>query len=363
MNIKALALISAVLLLSLAPHATTGDKIKQIAEEYLDDRDNAGLAVAVISGGKESIYTSGTANKSTGAAIDTSSIFEIGSITKIFTGIMLADEVVNGRMKLEDNITKYIPARSDAALQVTMLHLSTHSSGAPRLADNFWSSVKDKENPYASYGEKELYDYLDNMKLNTAPGTRYSYSNVGTGILGNILCRQYGSSYESLVQEKVCKPFGMHSTKMTLTSKDEHLATGYSKGKAMSNWDFQDATAGQGALRSSITDMMRFMRHNLKPSGDLEAAIKLAQETHFTDQRTGQMMGLGWHKGWFYDQRYLEHTGGTGGYRSFIGLLPGTNTGVVVLSNSDNDVAAIGLEILKIAAAQEKENRKTIVAN
>jgi CubicO group peptidase (beta-lactamase class C family) len=364
MKITALTLLSAVSLLSLTPPATTKDKVTGIAESYLANSDNAGLSIAIISGGKESIYTFGSADRSTGAPVDTSSIFEIGSITKVFTGIMLANEVVHNRMDLNDNIAHYIPAHSDAAQQVTMLQLSTHSSGAPRLADNFWPSVKNERNPYASYGEKELYAYLENMKLVTEPGTRYSYSNVGAGILGNILCKQYGTSYESLVTGKVCSPFGMSHTKMTLTAEDrKHLARGYSKGKEMSNWDFQDATAGQGALRSNIMDMMSFMRNNLKPSGDLEPAIRLAQQTHFTDQKTGQMMGLGWHKGWFYDQHYLEHTGGTGGYRSFIGLLPGTNTGVVVLSNSDKDVARIGLEILKIAAAQEKENRKIIVAN
>lgn len=364
MKISTLALISAVSLLSLTPPATMKDEVKNIASNYLDDNDNQGLAIGIISGGQETVYTFGTADKKKGTAVDTNSVFEIGSITKVFTGIMLADEVVNGRMQLNDNIAHYLPGHSEATQQVTMLQLSTHSSGAPRLADNFWSSVKDEGNPYASYGEKDLYAYLDHMKLNTAPGTHYSYSNVGAGILGNILCKQYGVSYEALVTKKVCEPFGMDHTSTKLNEYAKaHLAKGYSKGIEMNNWDFQDATAGQGALRSNIMDMMSFMRHNLQPSGELEAAMKLAQQTHFTDPKSGQQMGLGWHKGWFYDQPYFEHTGGTGGYRSFIGMIPGTNTGVVVLSNSDNDVAAAGIELLKLAAKHEKDNRKTIVVN
>lgn len=361
---QAIALICAALFLSLTGPRTLEDQVENIAATHLNSSENPGLAIGIISGGEESIYAFGTKEMNGKSRIDANSIFEIGSITKVFTGIMLADEVINGRMQLTDNIARYLPVGSDAAQRVNMLQLSTHSSGAPRLADNFWSSVSDNGNPYASYSERELYSYLENMKLRGTPGTHYSYSNVGTGILGNILCKQYGTSYEELVKKKVCEPCGMTSTVMNIPSKETaNLAKGHSKGRVVNNWDFQDATAGQGALRSSVKDMMSFMRHNLSPSGELEAAINLASQTHFTDNRTGQMMGLGWHIGWFNEHKYLEHTGGTGGYRSFIGLIPGTNTGVVVLGNSDNDVAAIGLKLLEAAAKNEKDNRKTIVAN
>lgn len=366
MKIKAFALFSAAAFLSLTGPTSSrmDDGAAVIANRYLSNPGNTGIAIAIISGGEEKIYCFGNSNKATGDVIDSNSLFEIGSITKVFTGIMLADEVVKGNMQLTDNIAQYLPVKSDAAKQVNMMQLSTHSSGVPRLADNFWPSVKDDKNPYASYGEKDLYSFIDNMKLRTEPGTHYSYSNVGTGILGNILCRQNETSYEALVKEKVCAPCGMTNTTITLSDVDKaHLATGYSKGEAVRSWDFQDATAGQGALRSNIKDMMSFMRYNLKPEGQLKQAMQLAAQTHFTDGKSGQRMGLGWHLGSFYGEHYLEHTGGTGGYRSFIGLVPGTNTGVVVLSNSDNDVAAIGIELLKMAAEHEKEIRKTIVSN
>ena len=364
MKIQALALLSAFSFLSLTPPSTMESGVKEIAYSYLRNSENAGLAIGIISGGAESTWCFGSCNKERGIRVDTNSVFEIGSITKVFTGIMLADEVVSQRMKLDDKIYSYIPSQSPAAQQVSLLQLSTHSSGAPRLADNFWSSVQDNKNPYAGYSEKELYAYLNTMRLNTTPGTRYSYSNVGTGILGNILCKQYGTSYEALVKKKVCQPLGMNNTTIKFSDfHKKHLATGHSKGEAVQNWDFQDATAGQGALRSTLSDMMKFMRYNLRPEGNLKQAAELASQVHFTDHKTGQKMGLGWHIGWFYEHKYLEHTGGTGGYRSFLGMIPGTNTGVIILSNSDNDVSAIGLKILEIAAEQEKNNRKTIVAN
>lgn len=364
MKIQALALLSAVTFLSLAPAPTMKTKVKDIAQSYLDDSENAGLAIGIISGGEELMMCFGSANKATGTLVDTNSVFEIGSITKVFTGIMLADEVIQQRMQLDDKLYTYIPSQSEAAQQISLVQLSTHSSGAPRLADNFWATCKDTKNPYACYGEKELNAYLDEMKLKSVPGTRYSYSNVGTGILGNILCKQHGTSYENLVKKRVCEPLKMDHT--TITFSDFHkrnLATGYSQGKPVGNWDFLDATAGQGALRSTLSDMMKFMRYNLEPNGELKEAAELASQVHFTDKRSGQMMGLGWHIGGFNGQKYLEHTGGTGGYRSFLGIIPGTDTGVIVLSNSDNDINATGLEILKLAVEHEKKNRKTIVSN
>jgi serine-type D-Ala-D-Ala carboxypeptidase/endopeptidase len=366
MKVKAFALtlLSAAMFLSLTPTVTMESEVKNAAHGYLRDPENTGLAIGIISGGNETTLCFGQSCKATGARVDTNSVFEIGSITKVFTGIMLADEVINQRMKLDDKIYTYIPSKSDAAQQVSLLQLSTHSSGAPRLADNFWASVKDKKNPYASYSEKELYAYLDNMQLRSTPGTRYSYSNVGTGILGNILCKQYRTSYEALVKKKVCQPLYMNNTTIQFSDfHKKHLTTGYSKGEAVQNWDFQDATAGQGALRSTLSDMMKFMRFSLQPHGELQPAAELASQVHFIDNKTGQRMGLGWHIGWFNEHKYLEHTGGTGGYRSFLGIIPGTNTGVIVLSNSDNDVSSIGLQVLKIAAEHEKNNRKTVVAN
>lgn len=364
MKVQALALLSAVTFLSLAPAATMKTKVKDIAYSYLGNSENAGLAVGIISGGEEMTMCFGSANKAKGIGIDTNSVFEIGSITKVFTGIMLADEVVKQRMSLDDKLYSYLPSKSEAARQVSLVQLSTHSSGAPRLADNFWETCKDSKNPYACYGDKELGSYLDHMKLYSTPGTHYSYSNVGAGILGNILCRKNETSYESLVKQRVCEPLGMNNTTITFSSfHKKHLATGYSKGKPVQNWDFLDATAGQGALRSTLADMMKFMRYNLKPDGELKPAAELASQVHFTDRESGQMMGLGWHIGWFDGYKYLEHTGGTGGYRSFIGLIPGTNTGVVVMSNSDNDVTKAGIQILKLAAEHEKKHRKTIVSN
>ena len=333
------------------PDKQLESKIDAIVMKYLSNPENAGLSIGIIKEGKEITYCYGQKNKLTGQKIDSNSIFEIGSITKLFTSLIFAEEIRKGEIRAEDKLCDCFPAGviSEACSQINLLQLSTHSSGLPRLADNFWSSVYDHNNPYISYSDKKLYSYLSSAKPAFLTGSHYNYSNVGAGILGFILSIKKEISYESLVNEYVCTPFDMNNTCIRLNNDQLlNLASGHSKGNVVKNWDFQDATAGQGALRSNITDMIKFMRYNLYPEQSvLSDAIIYAQKIHFKDYMTGMQTGLGWHIGRFNNEKYLEHTGGTGGYRSFIGICPQSKMGVIVLSNSDNGVAELGIEILK----------------
>ncbi|MDQ3190013.1 MAG: serine hydrolase [Bacteroidota bacterium] len=326
-------------------------KIKILATKYLSNPENAGISIGIVSENNELNFSHGIKNKLTSELVDSNSIFEIGSITKIFTSLILAQEVIQGKLDLQEKISHCFPGKliSNECSEINLLQLATHSSGLPRLADNFWPAVQDRKNPYESYSEHYLLEYLTTAKPYNKIGTRYNYSNVGAGLLGYVLCQKNKSSYEKLVHELVCSPFGMNNTNVLLKSTQlNDLALGHSKGKVVKNWDFQDATAGQGALRSNIVDMNKFVKHNLDPKKSaLFEAINFTQQLHFKDSSSGMKMGLGWHIGSFYNEKYLEHTGGTGGYRSFIGICPESKIGVVILSNSDNDVSALGIEILK----------------
>jgi serine-type D-Ala-D-Ala carboxypeptidase/endopeptidase len=265
--------------------------------------------------------------------------------------MILAGEVNKGSCSFDDRIGSCFnfPV-SQSCSGITLRQLATHSSGLPRLADNFWPSVRDQKNPYISYSDKELKKYLSSAVPAHAPDTRYDYSNFAFGLLGYYLCMKNGISYDQLVQEKICSVSGMKNTGMTADFlKFHHMATGYSYGLPVKNWDFQDVTAGQGALRSDISDMIIFMDIHLNPSQSvLHKEIVLTQQQYFRDRNSNMRTGLGWHIGTFYGEKYLEHTGGTGGFRSFIGMCPESGTGVVILSNSDNDVSGLGLDILKL---------------
>ncbi|HET6244205.1 MAG: beta-lactamase family protein [Bacteroidetes bacterium] len=326
-------------------------RINSLVEKYLSNPENAGLCIGVVKGDKEMCFCYGQKNKFTQAAVDSNSIFEIGSITKIFTSLILAQEVERGKMNLKDKLSDYFPGGliSKDCSEINLLQLASHSSGLPRLADNFWSSVGDKKNPYCDYSEKYLLNYLTLAKPYYKIGTRYNYSNVGCGLLGFVLCRNMQSSYQELVNENVCSPLGMKNTSVNINNLQLlNLASGHSKGSVVKNWDFQDATAGQGALKSNVLDMIKFIRNNLYPDqSPFNGAIRQTQQIHFIDSMNGIQTGLGWHLGYFSNEKYLEHTGGTGGYRSFLGIIPESKIGIVVLSNSDNDVSVLGKQILK----------------
>lgn len=323
-----------------------------IADNYLADPVNKSISIGVIKGNEQFTFCYGnTCESAPFTQASPYSVYEIGSITKVFTGILLAQEVNAGRMNLDDAIAKHLESVSEKPElnNITLKQLATHSSGLPRLATNFWNCVKDPGNPYAGYSEDDLKSFLKNIELEFPVGSSYHYSNVGMGLLGWLISKERGSSYESLVQERITGKIGMDHTAATLNDlQKRNLSTGFSKGKAVKSWDFQNCTSGQGSLRSNLMDMLKFAKLNLHPGADeLGEAVRSSQEVHFTDPETHQKMGLGWHIGGFNGQKYLEHTGGTGGYRSFIGIVPGSDIAVIVLSNSDKDVAEAGLKVLE----------------
>lgn len=352
-NKRVLLLVLLTTLLSFKSDKEAEFEITKVVLQYLDDPFNYGLSIGVISGDKEFIYCFGTADEKNGSKINPNSVFEIGSITKVFTAILLAAEVENKRMDLNESIFSYFPG-IEKKTDISLLNLATHTSGFPRLADNFWSTVKDRSNPYMNYSDQDLRNYMSGYTLKSKPGTHYDYSNFGVGLLGSILSRQHKTSYEQLVQHTICQPWGLKSTFIYPdASQKKQLVSGHSAGRVVPGWYFQEATAGQGALRSSINDMLLFLKLNIFPEKCLSAnVILLTQQEHFYERENGRKMGLGWHIGNFNKEKYLEHTGGTGGYRSFIGLTPESKTGIVILSNSNNDVSAIGIEILKILKSQ-----------
>lgn len=332
-------------------------KIEVIANEFLQKEGTESLSIGIIQGEKEFTFCFGNSCKSSSTPASPESVYEIGSITKVFTGILFADEILKGKLNANDKLVSKLGRYGDKTLTgITLKHLATHSSGLPRMASNFWNCVKDPGNPYAGYSEEDLNSYLRNVNLVHPVGSRYLYSNVGMGILGWVISKENAKPYEELLKERVISPLGLTNTSATLSSEmKRNLAKGYAEGKEMQNWDFQNCTSAQGSLRADMHDMLKFAKANLNPeSTSLGDAIRLAQEVHFTDQDNGRNMGFGWHIGGFYGHKYLEHTGGTAGYRSFIGLIPERKIAVIILSNSDKDVAHTGIKILEhIASGNE----------
>ncbi len=282
---------------------------------------------------------------------DGRTLFEIGSIGKVFTGILLADMVERGEVRLDQPVAELLPPGVDVPArngrQIRLVDLSTHSSGLPRMPDNF--SPGDPGNPYKDYTTTQLYDFLRRHELRRDVGADFEYSNVGVGLLGHALALRAGTSYEGLVTTRILQPLGMTSTKVTLSPADvARLAPGHSSsGEPVPNWDLSEALAGAGGLRSTADDMLAFLAANLSTDNEtLGKAMRRAQTIHFTGAG-GQQGGLGWGMSMLKGERQvLTHTGGTGGYLTFVAVDPARRLAVVVLRNQIANSSRIGLHLL-----------------
>src|SRR5437762_5105440 len=226
--------------------------IQAILKERVDSRRAAGIVVGILDGGGRRLVASGSGPA--GAPLDGDTVFEIGSVTKVFTSSLLADMVRRGEVKLEDSISKYLPASvrlpSRNGKEITLLDLATQTSALPRLPGNL--APQDPQYPYAGYTVEQLYVFLSHYTLTRDIGEKYEYSNLGVGLLGHVLARKAGMSYEELVTKRILEPLGMKDTAITLSaSMRARLAPGHDAGGApVPTWDLP-VLAGAGALRST----------------------------------------------------------------------------------------------------------------
>lgn len=323
------------------------DEIEQGLETHIDK----GLLVGIIDGERRQIISLGQAAKPNGHAIDPNSIFEIGSISKTFTGLLLADMVQSGVVKLDDAVVKYLPKGVKMPMrngqQITLLDLATHRSGLPRLPDNILP--KDMNNPYEDYTVRDMYNFLSRYKLPRDIGVEAEYSNLGMGLLGHVLALKAGMTYEELVKQIVLLPLGMNDSGIGLNKQQlTRFTTGHgAAGDAVAHWDLP-TLAGAGALRSTGNDMMKYLVVNMGGSALVLAdVIKLSHEIKREFGSPQMQIGLAWITKINAEQKITWHNGGTGGYRSFIGFDKKAGRGVFVLSNSQDDVDAIGWAILE----------------
>ncbi len=328
-------------------HFPSDEDIRKVARQAGTIAGEVGIVIGVLEAdGSRRVIAVGD------APYNGRTLFEIGSITKVFTGILLAEMAERGEVRVEQPIAELLPADvvvpSRNGRQIRLVDLSTHSSGLPRMPDNF--NPGDAGNPYVDYTVARLYDFLRRHELRRDIGVEAEYSNVGVGLLGHALARRAGTSYEALVTSRILAPLGMTATKITLSFADiAKLAPGHNaNGRKVANWDLAEAFSGAGALRSNVDDMLTFLAANLSPpeNATLGRAIRRAQTAHFTG-RDGRKSGLGWGLSLLKQERnVLTHGGGTGGYLTFVALDPERRLGVVVLSNQVAGVSRLGLHLL-----------------
>lgn len=326
-------------------HFPSDAEVQAIARKGVPIGGNAGVVIGLLdaNGARRVVSVADV-------QYDGSTIFEIGSITKAFTGILLAEMVERGEVRLEDPVQDLLPkgtvVPSRNGRQIRLVDLSTHSSGLPRMPDNF--APADAANPYADYTPELLYAFLRRHQLSRDIGERSEYSNLGAGLLGHALSLRAGKSYEALVTERILVPLGMTSTRVVLRPEDRaKLAPGHSPGGSpVGNWDIT-TLGGAGALRSTTDDMLKFVAANINPPDNaLGRAIRAAHVPRASFSDTAKV-GLNWMiQATRFGRTVIWHNGGTAGYRTYAGFDPERRVGVVVLSNRANGVDRIGQHLL-----------------
>ena len=329
-------------------------------QALIDARVASGGAVGIAVGlldtdGATRTLTAGTAGVGAGP-LDARTLFEIGSITKVFTGTLLAEMARRGEVTLDDPVQDHLPdgvtVPTRDSTSIRLVDLATHRSALPRIPGNM--APADMADPYADYTAEQLYAFLSSYSLPRDIGSRSEYSNLGVGLLGHVLARRLGTTYEAAVRERILDPLAMSGTGIMLTPEmDARMARGHDPGgDVVPLWDV-GVLAGAGGLRSSVQDMLRFLAANVgTPASPLEDAMR---DAHQGRESMGESMeiGLNWITRTTEGQRTIWHNGGTAGFRTFAGFDPDREIAVVVLTNSGIGADDIGFHLLNPAIPLE----------
>ena len=307
--------------------------VRAQVQPFLDAEVLSGVVVGLYDAGKLEIYGFGAGPD--GKPPSGTTLFELGSITKVYTGLLLADAVQRREVTLDTPVSELLPPGITVPTRdkqvITLKHLVLHSSGLPRLPA---SLLAPRADPYGGYGEEQLYRDLLATELASPPGTQIVYSNFGAGLLGHALGRKLGGGYGQALRDRVLTPLGLTSTFLGFPAgTDGERAQGTNDDlHPMPPWTF-DALASAGALVSNARDQLQLIDAELDAAagskGVLRAPMRLSQEEQLEDPDRGPNSGLGWMID--ADGRYW-HNGGTGGFHSFVGFEPKTRRGIVILS-------------------------------
>jgi CubicO group peptidase (beta-lactamase class C family) len=324
------------------------DEIRALIDARNAPRSGQGIVVGVLDPGGERFVAGGSG---AGAGFDRDTLFEIGSITKVFTALILADMVNKGEVSLDDSAAKYLPpghTMPERGRPITLRDLSQHRSGLPRMPANM--PFGDLENPFADYDETLLLAFLDGAELQRDVGAEWEYSNLGVGLLGYLLARAAGSDYETLLRERITGPLHMDHTVIAVPpAAAAHLAPPLDAYlRPTKPWDLS-VLKGAGAIRSSAADMLKFAAATLDPNSPIAPMVKTALAARAPGGSERNEQALGWvvlHPE--PDRDILVHDGGTGGYRSVVAIEPAKGRAVVALVNSAAEPSAgdIGLRVL-----------------
>ncbi len=331
----------------------TEEWIEKAAAPLIENHIADGLSIGYIEGDHWGIVHLGSSTR-VGKNANNLTLYELGSISKIFTSLLLADAAVRGEIDLNAAVDVDNPAQirfpSRDGKPITWLDLSTHRSGLPRLPTNLPRT--DLKDPYRTYNAKKAAAFLKQYELPRQPGESQEYSNFAVSVLGYMIAANAGKTYEQLLRERIAAPLRMTDCTVSLSdAQTSRLATPHDKfGSNASPWTFADLP-GAGGVHATMRDMMRFAKAQLHPpSGKLGEAIELAWKQQRDADKSGPAMGLGWMIAGDGQTRW--HNGQTGGYHAALFINREFDCAAVILCNTavDKEIDSLAKRLIQKAA-------------
>lgn len=365
-------IICALLLLTKVNIAyTQDDYIQQLGTEFIKSPESVGLSIGIYFNDKDYHYHFGTTKRGIDQSPTSTTIYEIGSITKTFISTLLAHAVIEKRLSLSDDIRNYLPGKyPNLAYQgqaIKVIHLANLTAELPNwLPDKpeIFSKVDPDSIPYAllklheNYTQKDFLSDLHSIQLKAAPGANPKHSNVAAQLLASTLEQVYQKSIENLVKQYITQPLEMNYTTF-IANQTRPIANGYdAKGRLMPYITMQNSQA-VGGLTSTTTDMIKYIKLQINESNE---AVKLShQKTVETPQ---DVVALNWHITTTpTGDRQIWHTGGTFGFSSYIVLYPDQKLGVILMANesdgaTQNKLVKLSKQIIEHLKVKKSLNAK-----
>lgn len=313
------------------------EQVQGAMERYVEEsRQAPGVVVGVIQDGRRAVYHHGSSGRS-GLALGGETLFEIGSISKVFTGLLLAEMVLSGEVRYDDTLAALAPEQhtfTERVGSITLEELVTHTSGLPRLpldAGPFMRAVFSSD-PYAGSTADEIFQSVAALSDDQlGPRGEFSYSNLGYGLLGQLLAVAAEQDYDRLLTQRVLKPLQLDEMAFGPDQADPALlARGFNRGRAAEHWNL-DAYTPAGGMVASAEQMLDLVQASLRADREFVAAAQRSPGQSIGE--SPRALGIGYSHRKIGDQAWLWHNGGTGGFRSYFGFAPGLDFGIVVLTN------------------------------
>lgn len=327
--------------------------VDKAVSAYIQIKGNVGLSAGVFYKGNSYFYNYGERKKDQNILPTQHTLYDVGSITKTFTSTLLAIAVNQKKVTLETPITQYLPdsvATNPALKKITFKELANHTSGLPREPDDMARTITDANQRYGNYGNKEMFSFLKHFKQVREPGTKYEYSNLAVGLLGLSLEQIYHKPYAELIRNYITTPLKMNETMVAIdTLKYNNLAQGYDELITPVPFFNLVAFRSAGAIKSSTSDLLTYAKAQwAAPDSILSKGLNLTHQVTFNNGSA--IVGLVWNCS-ADDQKVLQHSGATGGYRSNVSVDLNKQIAVVVLTNNASTGDVVGGNLMKAIQA------------